>query len=110
MAGTCLACLHLPLKEFLDYTPIEVDFALKAYFENKDLEIRISWEQLRTQIYFSYLFTPSNKRKVSYSTFKKEFLPFSFDQDDKESKPVLDDEAIDAIQNFFKKSEKGTKN
>lgn len=105
----CLAYLHIPLREFYEYTPIEIDYALTVYYENKEQELKLSWEQTRTQIYYTYLFAPSQKRKVSYSTFKKEYLPLNFDNDNESKEtPVIDDVTFGAIQDFFKQKDEGT--
>jgi hypothetical protein len=100
--------LHISLYEFWDYTPAEIDIAFSAYNNKKSAEVQQSWEQIRTQIYYSYLFAPTGKRKVSFNHFKREYLPFSFD---KENEPiqVIDDDAFASIQDFFKKI-KGTQN
>ncbi len=106
----CVAYLHMPLRDFWDSTPIEIDYALKAYYESKAQEAQLTWEQTRTQIYFNYLMTPSHKRKVSYSSFKKEFLPFGFDIENEEPKQVITDEDFAAMQNFINKKLKGPQN
>jgi hypothetical protein len=105
----CLAILHIPLREFYDYTPIEITYAFDAYYENKLEDIKVSWEQTRMQIYFSYLYVPSKKRKVSYESFKKEFLPLSFDDDVKEKENQIDDEAFATIMTMFENIQ-GVKN
>lgn len=98
-----MAILHMSLSEFNDYTPAEIDYALKAHSEIITSQNNLSWEQVRLQIYYSYLLTPGKKRKVTYKTFKREYLPFDFDQDKKEDDYVLTNEDIDVMQNFFKK-------
>lgn len=102
----CVAYLHIPFTCFWDMSPIEVDFALTSYFKQVESDNHISWEQTRTSIYFAYLFTPSRRRKVSYNTFKKDFLPFHFDSDeDQEPKVVIDDDAFATMHEFMKQRE-----
>jgi len=104
-----MAIMHITIWEFYDLTPIEVDYVIKAYIEIIESQTQLSWEQVRTQIYYNYLLTPSKKRKVSYQIFKKDYLPFSFDKDEKRSEEnIIDDEAFDSIQDYFKKITKGT--
>jgi len=93
--------LHIPLCDFWDYTPIEIDNALKIYTENKIDEIKLSWEQTRIQIYFTYLLTPSKRRKASYETFKKDYISLGFDKKESTTE-IIDDEQFASINNFFK--------
>jgi len=97
----CLAFLHIPLREFYDYTPIEIDYAFKAYVDQQENSVKLSWEQTRTQIYFGYLYAPSRKRKVTYNQFKKDFLPFSFDEEENVESLALDDEQFALMDNFI---------
>ena len=99
----------MSLNEFYDYTPVEIDYAFRFYYENEDQKSKIIWEQTRLKIYYSYLFSPSQKRKVTYITFKRDYLPFSFDEKDKEDKEVIDDNTFSAIQDFFKQKIEGPK-
>lgn len=103
-----MAYIYMPLNVFWNSTPIEIDLALKAYYEAKIETEKAQWERTRTQIYFNYIFTPSSKRKVSYNTFKRDFLPFKFDELDKDKEPMIDDEAFANIQDFFKKKTEGS--
>jgi len=105
-----MAYLHIPLSDFWDYSPLEIDWALKAHFNQLEMNSRLSWEQTRTQIYYSYLLTPSRKRKVSYNTFKADYLPLGFDKEEKEvDKEPITDEQFDSMHNYFK-NEEGTQN
>ena len=96
----CLALLHIPTSVFLDSSPIEIDYAFKAFYESKNSDVQTQWEQVRTQIYFSYMFTPSSTEKVSYDTFRRDYLPFNFD----EFAPVevLPDEDVDYLLDYMK--------
>jgi hypothetical protein len=105
----CLAYLHLPLEEFNNYTPIEIDYALKAYYENKEEENKLSWEQLRIQTYFNYLLTPSQKPKVSFITFKNDYMPFSFDKDIDDKTSIIDDKMFEEMENLINKKIEGAK-
>lgn len=91
----------MSLSDFWDYTPIEIDYALKAYTENKIEEARLSWEQTRIHIYFHYLLTSSKRRKVSYETFKKDYIALNFDKKEITT-DVLNDEQFESIDKFFK--------
>jgi nucleoside-specific outer membrane channel protein Tsx len=99
-----MSIFHMSLSDFNDYTPIEIDNALKAYYKEETENNKLTWEQLRIQIYYSYLLTASTKSKVSYTSFKHEYMPFEFDKDTHEEKPVIDDNTIDMIQNYFNKN------
>jgi len=103
-----MAYLHMSIWDFLDHTPIEIDYALKAYFERVNSQNELQWEIARTQTYFEYLFVPSRKRKVSYNSFKHEFFKLNFD--DKEEKDYVTEEQFDMIQKIVKeKTMKGPK-
>jgi len=102
-----MATLHISLWDFYDYTPIEIDYALKSYFEIVEEQNKISWEQTRLQIYYDYLLTPSKKRKVTYNTFKKDYLRFGFDNEVYNNETIIDDDAFSVIQDYFNKI-KGT--
>lgn len=102
-----MAQLHMTLWEFYELTPIEVNFALQAHAKDVESQVILSWEQTRTQIYYNYLLTPSKKRKVSYHIFKKDYLKFSFDENEK-PKEAMDDVTFNMIQDIFKKKTKGT--
>lgn len=65
------------------------------------MQSSITWEQVRTKIYFDYLFVPSKRTKVSYETFRRDYLPFSTDTF--EPVQVIDDEQFADIQDYFKK-------
>ena len=97
-----MAHLHIPLCDFYDYTPVEIDWALQAHYETKFNEIKLSWEQIRLSSYYRYLMAPSKKNKVSYNLFKKEHMPFAFDELEN---PAMNEETIEAIQDILK--EKG---
>lgn len=103
-----MAQLNMKFWDFYDLTPIEIDYALKAHIKEIEDQVKLSWEQTRTQIYYNYLLTPSRKRKVSYSTFKKDYLKFNFDDDDKGEKDIIDDATFETIQEIFKNKTKGT--
>ena len=98
-----MSTIHIPLCDFYDYTPVEIDWALQPYYEMKSSESKTNWERTRVLIYYQYLYTPSKKNKVSYNQFKNEFLPFSFDALEKPD--VMNDETIETIQGILK--EKG---
>lgn len=111
-----MANLHIPLYEFWEYTPAEIDVAFRALNEAKFQEIKLSWEQVRIQIYYSYLLTPTKKTKVKYETFKRDYLPLFFDEKkDYSDNPLFKQEAIDEMErriermnNFKKKKLEGT--
>lgn len=92
----------MTLWDFYSYTPAEIDFVFKAFNEKEKEEIKLKWEIARTHIYYEYLFVPSRKRKVSYETFKREYLKLAFDEDKNSNKEVMDDEEFDMIQNIMK--------
>lgn len=95
----CLVYLHIPLYEFYDYTPKEIDIALSIYFEQEQVKNQNEWERTRLQIYYNYLLTPSRKRKVTYSSFKNELLPFTFDK--KVERDVMSDDTFKEIISLF---------
>lgn len=92
----------MTLWEFYDLTPIEVDYILLAYNKRIEEETKLSWEQVRTSVYYNYLMTPSSKQKVSYDHFKREYLRFPFDET-KSDTIALTDNDINDIQDFFKR-------
>jgi hypothetical protein len=92
----------MTLLDFYTYAPIEIDYVLKAYFEKVENENIGEWERVRTQIYYSYLFVPTKRRKVTYETFKRDYLKFSFDDKDKKNEEVIDDEQFAMIQKIMK--------
>lgn len=98
-----MALLQMPLSDFWDYTPREIDYALQAYHNQKLEESKTDWERTRTSIYYSYLLVPSKKRKVSYEQFKRNYLKLSWDDEGKENTEVIDDEAFASIHEHFKK-------
>lgn len=104
----CLSYLHIPFYEFWDYTPIEIDYALKAYYQAKSDDDAADWERTRTSIYFSYLFVPSKRTKVTYETFRRDYLPFSTDVHEPEV--VINDEQFSDIQDYFKNLTGANKN
>lgn len=97
-----MANLHMTLWDFYTYTPLDVDFALKAYFEKEKEDIKLQWEIARTHIYYEYLFVPTKKRKVSYETFKRDYLKLVFDEEKESQTEVIDDEQFAMIQNIMK--------
>lgn len=96
-----MVLLQMPLYEFWDYTPIEIDYALKAHKENEDRKNQIEWERTRTHVYYEYIFTQTRRRKVSYNTFKKDYFKLWFDEENK-IKEVIDDETFASINDYFK--------
>ena len=94
-----MAYLHIPLSDFWNYTPLEIDFAFKAYHEKALIDIKTNWERTRIQVYYAYLLTASKKRKVNYRQFKREYLPFAFDEE--EPIEAMSDETFDSINDFF---------
>ena len=101
-----MALLHIPLYDFWDYTPLEIDYAFKYYSEKISIDSQIDWERTRLNIYYSYLYVPSKKQKVNYEQFKKDFLPFNFDKP-KEIIP-MSDETFDYIATYFDNSKEGS--
>lgn len=97
-----MANLHMTLWDFYTYTPLDVDFALKAYFEKEKEDIKLQWEIARTHIYYEYLFVPTKKRKVSYETFKRDYLKLAFDEEKESQTEAIDDEQFAMIQNIMK--------
>jgi hypothetical protein len=95
----CMAYLHMKVWDFWEHTPIEIDYALKSYYEQRFEDIKTDWERTRTDIYYQYLFTPTKKRKVTYSEFKKEYLRFGFDEE--KQIDVMNDETFEAIDKIF---------
>ena len=91
----------MTLWDFYTYTPIDIDYALKAYYEKKNEEAKLQWEIARTQCYYEYLYVPSKRRKVSYETFKRDYLKLSFDDEIKVKSEVIDDEQFAMIQNIM---------
>lgn len=96
-----MARLHMNLWDFYELTPIEVDYALKAYNQSLEDLARVDWERTRLSIYFNYLLTPSRKRKLSYESFKRSYIKLSFDDNNEEETNVIDDESFAKIQNIF---------
>lgn len=94
----------MTLWDFYDLTPVEVDYIIKAYSTRVEEETKLSWEQVRTQIYYNYILTPSKKSKVTYDHFKKEYLRFPFDEIKQSDAPVLTENDINFIQDFFKRA------
>ena len=94
-----MAYLHISLFDFYDYTPKEIDCALKFYFDKVSEEHISSWERTRLSIYYGYIFIPSKKQKVSYDEFKRKFLPLGFDVHKEEQ--VIDDDLFDNILSAF---------
>jgi len=64
-------------------TPIELDYAFKTYIEEIKYKEQLSWEQLRTDVYYRYLMLPREKgqRPMSYAKFKKNVFPLDFDKE-----------------------------
>lgn len=93
---------RMSLWDFYSYTPIEIDYALKAYFEEKALIHKEEWERTRVGIYFNYLFTPTKRRKVTYNTFCKDYLKLNYDDDQDLEKHEISDEEFKNIQDYFK--------
>ena len=89
--------------DFLSYTPIEIHYALQAFYEHEMEQSKGEWERFRTLIYYSYLFVPSKKRKVTYDTFKRDYLKFQFDEESKEPSEVITHEQFMKMQEVIKK-------
>ena len=53
------------------------------------------------------MLTPTKKSKVTYKTFKREYLPFDFDEQKTNEKTILTNKDISDIQDFFKNKPKG---
>ena len=106
MAGICLAYLNMNLWDFYDYTPLEIDYALKAYHEKELGDIKLQWEIARTQIYYNYLLTPSRKHKVSYESFKRNYLKFGFDTDINANEMTEEEyeQTVEVVQNIINKN------
>jgi hypothetical protein len=103
-----MAHLHLSLWEFYECSPIEIHYVLKSFYDHENLKNNLDWERTRTHIYFEYLFVPSRKRKVTYNTFKRDYLKLGFDSEVENKEPIIDDEQFGIIDNYFKEIE-GTK-
>lgn len=98
----------MPMEEFLYSTPIEIDYALKAYRDIREENDKAEWERTRTQVYYMYLLTPSKKKKVTYHQFKKDYLHLNYDDKLKESdEPIIDDATFERMQSYFKKKPEG---
>jgi len=97
-----MVLLQIPLSEFWDYTPIEIGYALKAYRDKEAEFSKNEWERTRTHVYYEYLFVQTRRRKVSYNTFKKDYLKLWFDEERK-VKEVMDDNTFAEIHDYFKK-------
>lgn len=95
-----MAYLHMTVWDFLDHTPIEIDYALKAYYEHISMQNNVAWEIARTQTYFQYLYVPSRKRKVSYNNFKKEYFNLEFDKNE-ETQPLTEEQIL-SMQKLIK--------
>jgi len=74
---------------------------LDAYYEKSIRDESILWECVRTNVYFSYLYTPTKGSKVSYNTFKKDYFPLNTDKE--EIAEVLTDESVTEILDFMNK-------
>lgn len=96
-----MANLHIPLFDFWDYSPIEIDAALTAHYNALFEQSKITWEQTRLQIYYAYLLTPTKNTKVSFQQFKKDFIPLSFDEI-LPDEPAMSDETFEDIMGLFK--------
>jgi len=97
-----MALLHMSIFDFLAHTPVEIDYALKAYYDYEVEKSKTDWERFRTLIYYTYMFTPSSRRKVTYDVFKKDYLSFGFDEK-KEPAEVITDEKFMQIMDVMQK-------
>jgi hypothetical protein len=93
----------MPFDVFWDLTPIELDYAFKAYVEELEYKERLSWEQVRVNAYYRYLMTPKEKSKhiLTLEQFKKRVFPLNFDKPNNEA----DEIDLDQIASVFNQIE-----
>lgn len=82
-----MATLHISANDFWNTTPSELYYALKAYSTSKIDDVKMQWEQMRTQTFYLIDIQIDKKYKMSYEKFKRQYMPFNWDE---KSEQIID--------------------